>query len=124
MKTILFVLLSLASVALAQNPPRLTSELIASRKFTLLNQVVSLSSYTATAKETSPTESLVDFGNGVTCKFPTAHVSKIDARKNRVVYVHVQSFKDDAINVVILGNHVGYDLNRKAVYSWQQNGDK
>ena len=123
MKTVLFAFLSLVSVALAQKPLVLSSALVAQSKFTMLNKVVGLRVYTIKSQEISTTETLLDFGNGLTCKFPTADLMKLRARKNRIIYVLIQSIKDDEINVVIMGNHVAYDINAKAVYSWQETGD-
>lgn len=124
MKTTLLVLLSIASLSFAQSHPSASAEGIANAKFSYLNKVVGITAEYAKSKEISATETLIDFGRGVTARFLTAQIAKLNPRKTTIVYALVKSFDGDAINIVILGNHVGYDINRRPVYSWQEHGDK
>lgn len=124
MKTILLSLLSLVSLSFAQDSIVTSADALSRSKFSMLNKVVGLTAVYAKSKEVSTTETLIDFGRGITAKFPTAQMIKMNPRKTTIVYVFVKSFDGDDISVVILGNHVGYDINRRAVYSWQEHGDK
>lgn len=123
MKTFLFSFLVVSAIAFA-DPPHVTTEDIARNKFSLLNKPVALAGWAFRPKEVSPTQTKIEFGNWVVATIPTAAMDRFRGPTGRMLYVYVFQVDRLEIQIAILGNHVGYDLNRKPVFSWQQNGDK
>lgn len=124
MKTILFVLAALVTSVLAA-PPHYSPAEVAKSKFTLVNQPIGLFAWKPEIQEISAKESRVDFGDGLTMTIPNSAKAQIAALDPRgLLYVYVRSVEARKINIVLLGNHVDYDINGKPKFSWQRNADK
>ena len=125
MKTLLIALLAIASAALAADPLHLTTADVEKSKFSLINKSICLGGWVAKTQEVSPTQTKIEFGGSLVTTIPTSAVPRIkNTGALRALYVYVASVDGTNINIVLLGNHVGYDINRKPIYSWQQTGDK
>jgi hypothetical protein len=123
MKTLL-ALLALVAASLAADPPRIVTEDVARNKFSLINKPLALGGWVASSREISATHTRIEFGSYLVATVPTAALPRIRLTPGRALYAYIQSVDRLDINLVLLGNHVGYDINRKPVYSWQQTGDK
>ena len=124
MKSLIFASLAIASTALAVDPLHLTTADVEKSKFSLINKPICLGGWVAKAQEISPTQTKIEFGSSLVTTIPTTAVPRIKNSGLRALYVYVASVDGSNINIVLLGNHVSYDINRKPIYSWQQTADK
>ena len=110
---------------LAAEPLRLNTAEVKNSKFSLVNKPICLGGWVARAQEVSPTQTKIEFGNSLVTTVPTTDVPRIkNTGALRALYIYVASVDGPDINIVLLGNHVGYDINRKPTYSWQRTADK
>ena len=124
MKSLIFASLAIASTALAVDPLHLTTADVEKSKFSLINKPICLGGWVAKGKEISATQTKIEFGCSLVTTIPTTAVPRIKNATHRALYVYVASVDGSNINIVLLGNHVSYDINRKPIYSWQQTADK